>query len=362
MSVITIERRSIQLNSSSKTNSHCQPTVRPDYLLWISSTIVLAGVGGELVFKFMDVHLSPILAIFLHSQYALLRQMSIGILIGILSVGLLHYVPRHIIMKFFGPSQSVKGLLKATFGGLLLDLCSHGILMVGMKLYERGVSLGQVMAFLIASPWNSFSLSVILITLIGWKWTLCFIVLSSVIAFVSGLIFEALVKSQVLPPNPYSKANLQNMDFHASNGESMAFDLKNPHFWLSVLRQGFQGSKIIIKWMFVGIIIASLMRAFVDPGTFAYYFGPTFLGLFLTVVVASIVEVCSEGSTPIAAEFMKQAPGNTFAFLMTGVSTDYTEIMSIKETAKSWKVAMFLPLVTLPQIFVISLVINDYSH
>ena len=39
--------------------------------------------------------------------------------------------------------------------------------MVGMKLYERGASLGQVFAFLIASPWNSLSVTLVLIALIG---------------------------------------------------------------------------------------------------------------------------------------------------------------------------------------------------
>ena len=96
----------------------------------------------------------------------------------------------------------LNGILRATGAGLLLDLCSHGILMVGMRLYERGASLGQVMAFLIASPWNSISLTIILVALIGLPWTLAFIVLSAVIAVVSGLIFERLTANGTLPSNP----------------------------------------------------------------------------------------------------------------------------------------------------------------
>jgi uncharacterized membrane protein YraQ (UPF0718 family) len=63
-------------------------------------------------------------------------------------------------------------MFRATLAGVCLDLCSHGILAVGMKLYERGASTGQVMAFLLASPWNSFSLTLILFGLIGVSWTL----------------------------------------------------------------------------------------------------------------------------------------------------------------------------------------------
>ncbi|KZZ15662.1 hypothetical protein A3750_24175 [Oleiphilus sp. HI0079] len=55
------------------------------------------------------------------------------------------------------------------------------------------------------------------------------------------------------------------------------------------------------------------------------------------------------------------APGNSFAFLMGGVATDYTEIMVIKETTSSWKTALFLPLLTLPQVFVVAWLLNVSS-
>ena len=90
----------------------------------------------------------------------------------------------------------------ATFAGVTLDLCSHGILLVGTKLYERGASLGQLMAFLVASPWSSLSLTIILIALIAWGWTLAFVALSMVIGIITGIIFDRLVSAKVLPANP----------------------------------------------------------------------------------------------------------------------------------------------------------------
>jgi hypothetical protein len=44
---------------------------------------------------------------------------------------------------------------------------------------------------------------------------------------------------------------------------------------------------------------------------------------------------------------------------MTGVSTDYTEIMILKDTTKSWKIALFLPLITIPQVIFIAWVMNQ---
>ena len=90
---------------------------------------------------------------------------------------------------------------------------------------------------------------------------------------------------------------------------------------------------------------------------------PHFKWLGLTVLIATILEVCSEGSMPVAADILTKAnaPGNAFAFLMTGVATDYTEIMSLKNTTKSWKISLFLPLVTLPQVLLLAWLINIFS-
>jgi hypothetical protein len=45
---------------------------------------------------------------------------------------------------------------------------------------------------------------------------------------------------------------------------------------------------------------------------------------------------------------------------MAGVATDYTEVMSIRDTTKSWKIALFLPLITVPQIVLIGAVLNQF--
>ena len=62
----------------------------------------------------------------------------------------------------------------------------------------------------------------------------------------------------------------------------------------------------------------------------------------------------------VAADLLTRAaaPGNSFAFLMTGVSTDYTEIMVLKETTASWSIPLLLPLITVPQVVVLALIMN----
>ena len=80
----------------------------------------------------------------------------------------------------------------------------------------------------------------------------------------------------------------------------------------------------------------------------------------MTVIAATIVEVCSEGSAPLAADLVTRAsaPGNGFTFLMAGVATDYTEIMSLKDTTGSWKLALMLPVLAVPQTLVVAVLLN----
>ncbi|NIT57756.1 MAG: ATPase, partial [Aliifodinibius sp.] len=127
-----------------------------------------------------------------------------------------------------------------------------------------------------------------------------------------------------------------------------------------IIWNGLKDSRMVLRWIFFGVILAALLRTFLSPDQFSSYFGPTVAGLLLTLGVATVLEVCSEGTLPVAADILTRAgaPGNSFTFLMAGVSTDYTEIMILKEVTRYWKIALFLPLVTLPQIILLGYLLN----
>lgn len=334
-------------------NSCCGHTHnnRKDWLLiGAGATVIL---GYILHFVMPDIH-------FFHAIFDLINTMWWGLAIGLVFIGILSNIPKEFVSAALGAGNGLKGILRATLAGMLFDLCSHGILMVGMKLYERGASLGQVMAFLIASPWNSFSLTFILIALIGLKWTLLFVLLSAIIAVISGMIFNHLTSKGILPNNPHTVEQPKDFQFWKDAKAQLSTFQPNAAWAKNTVVTALKDSRVILKWLLVGVVLASLIRAFVPAEMFTDLFGPTFIGLFLTMIAATIIEVCSEGSAPIAADITTRAgaPGNGFAFLMAGVSTDYTEIMILKETMKSWKIALFLPLVTLPQIFTVAFLIN----
>ena len=346
-----------------------------DWIMWVSCIFVVLAYGLYVFlhgFNEMDMDglmqshnqvLPAWLMTMSHTTYEMFNAMWWGIALGIVLVGWLNRIPREVVISALGPGHTKRGIFRATLAGLMLDLCNHGILMVAMKLYERGASLGQVMAFLIASPWNSFTLTLILFGLIGVPLTLAFIAFSMVIAWISGMIFDYLEISGKVPMNPNKEDLPEDFKFWPVLKELSKDADYSTKATTAMLWDGLKGGKMVIRWIMFGVVLVAFLRAFVPMDIFSTWFGASVSGLFLTLLAATVIEVCSEGSTPIAADLVvrAQAPGNGFTFLMAGAATDYTEIMAIKDTMKSWKIAMLLPLITVPQVLLIGWLLNTFA-
>ena len=330
-----------------------------DPILHGSLLIILAALllhfGGS--FTGMEI---PFATPFAHGVLDLLSKMWWGVVLGLIFVGLMTKVPREYFRALLGRGDTVGGVFRAALAGLLLDLCSHGILMIGAKLYERGASLAQVMTFLIASPWNSFSMTLILFALVGIKWTLIFIGFSAVIAISTGFIYLVLTKRGVFPENPNKVENTKGFSLKSDAKKRLKNFKADKQFFHDVFIGGWHEAKMLIRWLLLGVVIAACIRTFVSPEMFSTWFGPTVIGLLLTLAATTIIEVCSEGSSPIAAELLNRAgaPGNAFTFLMAGVSTDYTEMLIIKEFTRKWSIALSLPLITVPQVLLLGYIMN----
>ncbi len=330
---------------------------RGDYLLWGSAVACCVGLLLHLT-GFAKIKW---LAGYSHAVTGLIGQMWWGIVLGLIVVGLLERLPREIVIHALGARRGTVGIGRAILAGLLLDLCNHGILLVAMSLYRRGASLGQTIAFLVASPWNSLSLTLVLVALVGLPWTLVFLLCSALVAFGAGVTVDQLVNCGRLRENPYRCMIPEGFRLWPQLKKAFAgAKLASPRNLLATMILGVKESRMILRWLFFGVVLAGLIQALVPTQIMRDWFGPSLVGLAFTLVAATVIEVCSEGSTPIAADLFNRAnaPGNAFAFLMAGAATDYTEMMVLRETTGRWSSTLILPALTVPQVFLIGWVMN----
>jgi hypothetical protein len=295
-----------------------------------------------------------------------------AILVGFLMGGIIdHFIPREYIRKYLSRHRK-RTILYAIIFGFLMSACSHGILAIAIELYKKGANTSSVIAFLLASPWANLPITLLLFGFFGVKAAL--IVLSALlIATTTGLIYQILERKNMVECEQCSHGE----DTPVLTDFSITKDIKqrwnNYQFTKTniiialkgVVRGSWSLSKMVLWWLLSGMLMAAFARAYIPHELFEQYMGPTLLGLLVTLFFATIIEVCSEGSSPLAFEIYEKtrlagtpAFGNSFTFLMAGVATDYTEIGLIWSNIGK-KAALWLPIITVPQILVIGFLFNS---
>jgi len=298
---------------------------------------------------------------FIHYADKLWLPVTAGLLLG----GLLdRYIPESYVSKHLArPGKST--VFYAVGFGFLMSTCSHGLIALSMELHRKGASGPAIVSFLLASPWASLPITLLLFGLFGAK-ALLIILGALTIAVVTGLIFQALDRAALIEKNKHTIAVREDFSIRKDlyrrwrgyrfSWQGAAGDAR------AIARGAWALAGMTMSWTLVGLVIACLASAFVPETFFHRFLGPSVLGLLATLAFAAVLEVCSEGMAPVAFELYRQtgAFGNAVAFLMGGVVTDYTEIGLIWQNIGRRTAIWFLA-VSLPQVFLLGFLLNYFG-
>lgn len=324
-----------------------------------NKTFIIGSIlAGLILLSYVFKQLEPFRLSFIMYSRAIWWAVLLGFVLG----GIIDFfVPREYISSILSKPDK-RTIFYSVFLGFFMSACSHGILALSIQLYKKGASTSAVIAFLLASPWANIALTLMLFAFFGLK-AFFMIFGAIVIAVITGLVYQSLERRGLIESNVNSLA--MSADF--SIKKDIKKRIKNYRFtWqgFAVAVKGiFSGATALIDmvlwWILIGIGLASLAGAYVPAHLFHSYMGPTMAGLLVTLALATVIEVCSEGSAPLAFEIFRQtgAVGNSFVFLMAGVATDYTEIGLIWHNVGK-KAAIWLPIITVPQVIVLGILAN----
>jgi len=293
------------------------------------------------------------------SLWMYIKTIAVAILIGLLIGGIIDWlIPSEYISAVLAPRKK-RTIVYSVITGFLMSACSHGILALAIQLYKKGASPPAVVAFLLSSPWANLPLTIVMFGFFGFK-AFYIIISAIVIALISGYVFMFLGSRNFIEHNPNTvqlDANFSILKDARQRLSGVKFSLVNP------VRKIWAGSwslaNMVLWWIMLGMFLASLAAAYLPANFMQQYMGPTILGMIITLIVATILEICSEGTAPMAFEIFRQtgALGNSFVFLMAGVVTDYTEIGLIWNNI-GWKTAVWLPIITVPQVILLGIIAN----
>lgn len=337
----------------------CYPSVRKPFFK--NKLFIIAGISLLIIFASLFI---PLLEPFRKSLLMYLKTIWWAVALGLFLGGVIdYYIPQEYVSKILSRKRPTT-ILNAVLLGFLMSACSHGILALSIQLHKKGASNPAVVSFLLASPWANFTITIMLIGLFGLN-GLFIIIAAVVIAISTGFIFMFLEKKGLIEKNK----NIVEVSEHFSILKDIRTRARNYRLNFGTLINDSEGvirgaialSDMVLWWIILGILIASLAGAYIPTHFFHRFMGPTLLGLIVTLGLAIIIEVCSEGSSPLSFEIYRQtgALGNSFVFLMAGVATDYTEI-GLLWTNVGRRTALWLPVITIPQVIFIGYIINSF--
>jgi uncharacterized membrane protein YraQ (UPF0718 family) len=333
-------------------SSHCCHTeAPPEGLPKIGRKLLI--MGGIFLAVLLISFLGPLRDL----NQSLLAYLSIvwwAVLLGLVLGGIIDYfVPDGFIVRLLGQKRKTT-LINAVLAGFLMSACSHGILAIAIQLYKKGASVPAVITFLLASPWANLPMTVLLFGFFGWQ-AAYFVFGAMAIALVTGIVFTVLDRLGLIEgsaggvdPGDVSWERVKNFDLQKSvrGVAAGSISLANMVLW----------------WILLGILAAAIIGAYVPEHFFMQWMGPDVPGMLVTLLFATVIEVCSEGTSPLAFEIFNKVGvlGNPFVFLMAGVATDYTEIGLLWSNIGK-RTAIWLPIVTVPQILALGFLFNYLS-
>jgi hypothetical protein len=253
----------------------------------------------------------------------MLNEMSPYILLGFLFAGMLHAFVKPKVMSHHLAANGFKQSLKAALFGVPLPLCSCGVLPTAISLRRNGASTSATTAFLIATPQTGVDSIAATYSLLGPG----FAILRPVAAFISAVFGGTLIGKITKEENASDNAD------HEIRQEEL-----QPTF-LGKLKETFRYGFVdmvgsVGKWLVIGLLIASLITAFVPDDFFLRFARYPIVAMLAVVIVAIPMYVCATGSIPIALSLMMKGltPGVAFVFLMAGPAVNFASYTLLSST------------------------------
>ena len=261
----------------------------------------------------------------LASSVAFLNISSGWLILSFLLAGLLHNILSPDRLQGMLGNKRAPTLGKAIASGLLLPICSCGVIPLGLGLYYSGAYLGPVLAFMTACPIINPAAVIMAFGLLGPRLATCYLVTGLVSAFLIGLAGNALAGRELYAPG------LESPVEHVVLEDARPAPLSGK--LLSGLQWGFRDLGVqVSKYVVPGILLAGLITAVVPSSLIQHYLGnPGLISIGGIALIGAVMYVCAVGHIPFVAAMVASgaAPGVAITFLMTGAATNLPELLSI---------------------------------
>lgn len=260
--------------------------------------------------------------------YHYLIEILPALLIGFLLSGVIHeFIPATIVEKYLS-GKGLKPILLLTLIGTILPICCWGTLPLAVVFHKRGIKLGPILAFMVATPATSISALLVTYQLLGIKFTgyifFAVIVLGLVIGIIGNVIIYKPKEENEQEICPHCNQDELQCSCHPSTSNRIKSILK---FALIDM------PKDIGLITLIGILLAAIVATFSPIGLFIKQFLFGGYAYLFAWIFGLAMYFCSTSSPPLVDALIRQGmnQGAGMVLLLIGPITSYGTILVINK-------------------------------
>ncbi|TCS35901.1 permease [Reinekea marinisedimentorum] len=241
--------------------------------------------------------------------------------------------------RFFGYS------LGAMFGSVT-PFCSCSSIPVFLGFTSAGIPLGITMSFLITSPLINEVAVLLLLGLLGWKFTVLYVVIGILVGIAGGIFLDAIGAErwlQSFAANALKRGQEQQDSTNAqpvANKQSLSARAR--HEFAKDETKAIFGR--VWKWVFIGVGLGAALHGFVPDGWIEAHLGDKqWWSVPAAVLLGIPLYSNATGVIPVMESLIVNGLpiGTTLAFCMSTVAASFPEFVLLKQVMQ-WKLLAVL--------------------
>ncbi|MCW1253054.1 permease, partial [Shewanella baltica] len=258
-----------------------------------------------------------------------------------------------------GKNKGVGYLLGSIFGAIT-PFCSCSSIPVFLGFTSAGIPLGITMAFLITSPLINEVAVLLLMSLLGWKFTLLYVAVGMTVGMLGGLLLDA-IKAERWLQSFAAEALVRGRQMAASNEVSTTervLSFSERHEFAKAEALEIFGR--VWKWVIIGVGLGAALHGFVPDGWVETHLGQ---GQWWSVPAAVLVGIPlysnATGIIPVMESLLANGLpiGTTLAFCMSTVAASFPEFILLKQVMQ-WRLLAVLLVVLLTAFTLVGWIFN----
>lgn len=260
----------------------------------------------------------------LESSLNILNGASVWLIISFLLAGFLHELLKPEKFQRVLGNTKLSSLIKSTISGMLLPICSCGVIPLGISMYYSGAYLGPTLAFMVSTPIINPVAIILSYGLLGKEITIIYVITGFFAPIIIGSIANKFGGNELKAPGIDGEIQRRNL---ITENKTLTERIKIGMKW------AFNDLAIVVsKYVVLGMVMAAVIFMVVPKEAIQEYLGnPSVMSLQGITVLAAVMYVCAVGHIPFIAALLASgaAPGVAITFLMAGAGTNLPELISM---------------------------------